>query len=209
MLRLKTVLLEALLVTVGGFALAVGANALSPRGLSLSRNYFPVVPSSGGAGETGPGRANAETGGGADASPASRTIQRLRKRDLQVVTGSEAAELFRDPRFQQGLIVFIDARDEDHFAKGHIPGARLFHYYRAEQYLPALLPACLAAQKVVVYCNGGDCEDSEFAALILRDTGVPRENLFVYPGGVSEWSATGMPVETGARGSGEFVRAKQ
>ena len=65
------------------------------------------------------------------------------------------------------------------------------NYYHAEQYLPAVLPMCLNAQKVVVYCAGGTCEESEFAAVMLRDAGVPLENLFVYVGGISEWTAQG------------------
>jgi rhodanese-related sulfurtransferase len=60
--------------------------------------------------------------------------------------------------------------------------------------------------KVVVYCSGGECEDSEFAAIMLRDAGVPRDILFVYAGGILEWKATGLPVETGARLSGEILR---
>ena len=70
--------------------------------------------------------------------------------------------------------------------------------------MPTVLPVCLAAQKVVVYCTGGACEDSEFAALMLRDAGVPRENVYVYVGGITEWIANGLPVETGARGSGQM-----
>jgi len=65
-----------------------------------------------------------------------------------------------------------------------------------------VLGACQNAEKVVVYCNGGDCEDSQFAAVTLRDTGVPKEKLFVYPGGMAEWATNGWPIEIGARKSG-------
>jgi rhodanese-related sulfurtransferase len=58
----------------------------------------------------------------------------------------------------------------------------------------------------VVYCNGGECEDSEFAAIMLRDAGVPREMLFVFAGGIVEWKAAGLPVETGPRGSGQLLQ---
>lgn len=132
-----------------------------------------------------------------------RTTERLQQRGLQLVTSNQVVELFRDPRREQGLVVFIDARDDQHYAAGHIPGAWQFHHYHAEKYLPTVLPICLTALQVVVYCSGGECEDSEFAAIMLRDTGVPREALFVYPGGMNEWKANGLPVEAGARGSGE------
>ena len=75
--------------------------------------------------------------------------------------------------------------------------------------MPTVLPACLNAQKVVVYCNGGSCDDSEFAAIMLRDAGVPRENVFVYAGGFNEWKSNGQPVETGARRSGQLLSTKQ
>jgi rhodanese-related sulfurtransferase len=57
---------------------------------------------------------------------------------------------------------------------------------------------------VVVYCTGGECEDSHFAAELLREAGVPATNLAVYRGGIAEWEAARLPIETGPRGSGEI-----
>ena len=56
-------------------------------------------------------------------------------------------------------------------------------------------------------CNGGTCEDSEFAALSLRDAGVPSNKLFVYIGGFAEWVTNGLPVELGPRKSGRLQEA--
>ena len=39
--QVKAILLEGLFVAVTGAAFAFGANAISPRGLALARNYFP------------------------------------------------------------------------------------------------------------------------------------------------------------------------
>lgn len=124
------------------------------------------------------------------------------------MTRNEVVELVGDPRYGQGLLVLIDDRDDSHYQAGHIPGAWQFDHYHAEQYLPTVLPVCLNAQKVVVYCMGGECEDSEFAAITLGEAGVPRDRLFVYPGGISEWTSSGQPVETGARQSGQLVKPK-
>jgi len=198
----RGIVIESLLVAVFGLIAALAANALSPRGLGLSRNYFP---------ETGsPRRESANTGSNnpsapsLPANPSSDVAQRLQQRGLQLVANQEVVELFRDPRYEQGLVIFVDARDEPHYAAGHIPGAWQLDRFRPEQYLPAVLPACLSALKVVVYCNGGECEDSEFAAIMLREAGVPRETLFVYAGGITEWKASRLPVETGVRRSGEL-----
>lgn len=208
--------MEALLVALAGLLLALAANALSPLGLKLGRNYFPTAPPA----PPGPNNATPATPAitSATATAASPTnmpaavpggvpeavLRRLQQHGLQVALSNDVTRLFRDPRYDQGLIVFIDARDDAHYAAGHIPGAHPFNHYRPEQYLPTVLPACLGAMQVVVYCTGGQCEDSEFAAIMLRDAGIPRDNLFVYPGGMNEWTALGLPVELGARRSGQM-----
>ena len=51
--------------------------------------------------------------------------------------------------------------------------------------------------------------DSEFAAILLRDAGVPAESLSVFPGGITEWKASDLPVEVGARDSGELLGPKR
>jgi glucose-6-phosphate-specific signal transduction histidine kinase len=84
---------------------------------------------------------------------------------------------------------------------------QLDHYY-PERYLPTVLPACQTAQRIVVYCNGGDCEEGEFTALTLRSAGLPAERLGVYFGGMTEWATNGLPVELGARKSGNLRTAK-
>src|SRR5947207_8581976 len=189
MRKASNVLLEAALVAVVGLAFALAANALSPRGLRLSRNYFP--------GDTVASRPQSATNSGSNVAtarpgdPLGAALLRLEQRGLQIIRSNEVVELVHDPRFEQGLVLLIDARDDAHYQAGHIPGAWQLDHYRAEQFMPAILPACLSAQKVVVYCNGGACEDSEFTAIMLRDAGVPRENLFVYAGGITEWKTTG------------------
>jgi rhodanese-related sulfurtransferase len=198
MRQVKKVLLEGLVVALIGLAVGLVANAVSPLGLRLSRDYFP--------------RTDRMTSTGSTTIPISvnpndalaATLKRLQELGLQTVNSNEVVELFRDNRYQQALIVFVDARNDQHYQEGHVPGAWQFNHYRPEQFLPTVLPVCLGAQKVVVYCTGGACEDSEFAAIMLRDGGVMRENLYVYAGGINEWMANGLPVETGARGSGQM-----
>ena len=200
----KAVLLEALLVAALGFTLALAANALSSRGLRLSRNYFPggERPAT-----VNPGSNSVATGSNAVPANSLEAVRlRLQKQGLQLVSSNEMIALFRDPRYEPGLVVFVDARDDEHYTAGHIPGAWQFHHYRPEKYLPDVLPVCLPAQQVVVYCGGGDCEDSEFAAIMLRDAGVPREKLFVYAGGFTEWTKLDLPVENGARRSGQLLK---
>ena len=188
---MRKVLLEWLLVAVTGAAVALAANGLSPRGLNLTRNYFP-------AGSTAATNAS---------SPANLLAARLREQGIHLANSNQVSQFFTDPRYGQELIVFIDARDEQHYLDGHIPGACLFDYYHPEKYIATVLQLCQTAEQIVVYCNGGDCEDSVFAANMLRDAAIPGEKLFVYGGGIAEWTTNGHPVEVGPRHSGQFKGA--
>jgi rhodanese-related sulfurtransferase len=200
---MRRLLWETLLVGVFGVAGALFANFISPRGLSLTRNYFPaqsvteLSPASTqltrGAGPTGPQ---------VDVAAAQPAVDVRSKTDVAIITTAQALEFFRDPEYQQELIVFVDARDSRHYDAGHIPGAFQLDRYYPQNHLPTVLPACLSAKRVVVYCAGGECEDSHFAAQLLREAGVSPDVLSVYAGGMTEWKARQLPVETGGRKSG-------
>lgn len=202
------ILLEALVVLVVGIALALVANQISPRGLVLTRNYFPA-----GAGKPMPPVTKAVSRSDGTSSPAVSSTQllaaQMKEQGLQLVDRTAAVRLFRDPRFQEGRIVFIDARDEAHYREGHIPGAYEFDPYHPEKYFPTALAPCQAAEQIVVYCHGGDCDDSESAALTLRDVGIAVKKLFIYGGGITEWTTNGFPVEIGERNSGKLGRTGQ
>jgi rhodanese-related sulfurtransferase len=193
----KHLLREALLVGVAGLLLAFAANALSPRGLKLTRNYSPGAALAG-------SRTSSNRAGTNQISSAQLLAQQFRAEGLQLADSNLVARLFAQPDREQGPVVFIDARDDEHYRAGHIPGAYQLDHYHPENYLPAVLPICQVAQSIVVYCKGGSCEDSEQTAIFLRDAGVPQERLYVYAGGFDEWMANRLPVETGQRDSGQL-----
>ena len=188
---MKRVLLEALVVAAVGTIIAFAANALSPRGLKLTQDYFH--------GETQPVLTDLVASRTNSVDP---VVARLKEKGLQIVNGEQAVEMFHDPLYQQGAIIFIDARNDEHYQGGHIPGAYQFDNYHPENYMGTVFPLCQSAQKIVVYCAGGNCEDSQFAALTLRDAQIPVEKLFVYTGGITEWTNRGNAVELGERNSG-------
>jgi rhodanese-related sulfurtransferase len=195
----KQVLLEALLVAVVGAALAFVANGLSPLGLGLGRDYFPTAP---------PAAIPQPTPTGTNApSLEERVAARLKAKGLRLIDTAKTIELFHDARYQQGLVVFLDDHDDHHYQEGHIPGAYQFEHFHPEKYLATILPLCQFAEQIVVYCGGGDCEDSEFAATMLGDAGIPKDKLNVYGGGITEWKERGLPVELGARNSGQVRNA--
>jgi rhodanese-related sulfurtransferase len=182
--QMRNIAFEALLVGAAAAAVAFAANALSPRGLKLTRNYFPGATNN------------------VVATPAASALSGIRQKGLQWVDARKAFQLFQAARSQRQLIVFIDARDETQYREGHIPGAFEFDSYYPAEYLATVLPACQLAEHIVVYCNGGDCEDSQFAAVTLRDAGIPNEKLSVFVGGMDDWVTNHWPVEIGDRNSG-------
>ena len=201
---------EAVLVAVVGVTFAFAANRISPRGLSLNRNYFPT-------GIHEAMRAGVETGPPATVPGSNSTVVPAPPPpaspgpppELQVVDRFRAVELFHNSHLKAGAVVFIDARDEEHYLDGHVPGAYEFDPYHPEKYFPAVLPVCRAAEQIVVYCHGGDCDDSKTAALLLRDMGIANQKIFIYEGGITEWTSNHQPVETGARNSGKLRIAIQ
>ena len=198
---MKKVLQEGALVAVLGAVLAFAANALSPHRLALRKDYFPadkIVSTA---------ATNATTAAvPATNSPAELLAASLRAKGLQLAGSNQVIQFFHDPRRLQDGVIFIDARDEDHYRAGHIPGAYHFDRFQAENYLTNVIQVCLTAQDIVFYCNGGDCDDSEHAAIMLRDSiGIPKEKVFVYGGGFTEWTNLGLPYEQGARNSGELT----
>ena len=214
----KNVLSETLILLGLGLLLALAANFLSPRGLSLTRNYFPSSlgqPSLSPANTTNlltptlASTASNPAAGGSlspppDAAAAASAAARLQAKGLRPLSGPETLALFKDPGYQQELVVFVDARDDRHYEAGHIPAAYHFDRYYPDKYLAAVLPPCLNAAQVVVYCTGGTCEDSEFAALALREAGVAPDHLAVFVGGINEWTTLQGPIELGARNSGNL-----
>jgi rhodanese-related sulfurtransferase len=197
----KRVLLEGLVVAVIGGLLALAANTVSPRRIELSRNYFPGAPSSGGIAQTTNPGTSASTNTHV-LSAAEQAVTRLKEEGLGVVDLSQVTQLFNDPRRAQDLVVFVDARKDEHYEEGHIPGAYQFDYYYPAKYAGVVLPLCQNAQQVVVYCTGGDCEDSRLTAVMLSQAGIDKSKLFVYAGGITEWKAKRLPLEVGARNSG-------
>ena len=204
---MKSVLLEAVLVVLCGGLFALLANQISPRGLRLTRNYFPAIqPHASANPVAGPSNSKSQP----DAVPSDEQLlaERLRENGLQLMEYAQLQAILHAGPIEQASVLLIDARDEETYQSGHIPGAYEFDPYRPEKQLPSLLPLCEAAQRIVLYCHGGDCEDSEFAALSLREAGVVGPKLFVYGGGITEWTNRGEPVEKGRLHGAKVAQVK-
>lgn len=97
--------------------------------------------------------------------------------------------------------LFLDARRTSVFEQGHIPGARSFSVWESD--IDDKVKALFAergdplqqAEPIVVYCSGGDCEDSHNLAEKLW--GIQYNNVYVYKDGFPDWQKRGGAVHTG------------
>lgn len=95
--------------------------------------------------------------------------------------------------------LFLDARRSREYADGHVAGARSFPVWESDV-VKERVEALVAegrdgALPVVLYCSGGDCEDSHMLAQLLFGAGF--ENLLVYRDGFPDWVRRGGRVATG------------
>jgi rhodanese-related sulfurtransferase len=100
--------------------------------------------------------------------------------------------------FQDGLAIFVDARRGKHFEPGHIPGARSLSPWEGDhdERLEAFMNAeAESGRPVVIYCTGGDCEDSHAVGERLREAGF--QEVMILRAGFPGWKKAGHPVETG------------
>ncbi len=106
----------------------------------------------------------------------------------------EAESLFRQRR------LFLDARRTTVYADGHIAGARSFPVWEADiaDRVKAFYEEGLDQNApIVLYCSGGDCEDSHMLAEKLYMVGFNA--LFVYKDGFPAWQKRGLPVTRGSK----------
>jgi rhodanese-related sulfurtransferase len=110
------------------------------------------------------------------------------------ISGDDAQRLF-----QQKSVPFLDARRSNVYRQGHIAGARPFSVWEAD--VDDKVKGFFAegrdqAAPVVVYCSGGDCEDSHNLAEKLYKVGF--DNVLVYKDGYPDWEKRNLPITKGA-----------
>lgn len=187
MRTIKRTLLEFICVAIAGVALGLAANARNPDGLKLTEKYFERPPGGNGATMS-------------ELPTDDPSFQFIKEWNLNPISHAKAVELFEDSFYRDGLHVFVDARlDDDDYRDGHIPGAYYLNHIYKERTIDEVVAACQGAEVIVVYCNGGQCDDSIEAAIELQESDLDPDIVFIYAGGFKEWTRKGMPVEQGER----------
>jgi rhodanese-related sulfurtransferase len=113
---------------------------------------------------------------------------------IHEITAEEARAILETPA--QGGWHFVDVREPDEFAAGHIPGARLYPRGFLEVRADLVHPkrdAWLAdrTRALLIYCGGG--QRSALAAATLQQMGFER--VVSLAEGWAGWTRRGYPVE--------------
>jgi rhodanese-related sulfurtransferase len=90
---------------------------------------------------------------------------------------------------------FVDARRKEDYEAGHIKGAFRINMKSFENGDPPLLAMIARDANVVVYCSGGNCDESEHVAEFMSDSGYKK--VYVIHDGYPGWDAMGYPTEKG------------
>jgi len=109
------------------------------------------------------------------------------------ISGDDVAALH-----QRGDVPFLDARRSSVYRDGHISGARPFSVWESDidDKVKAFFDEGHDPNGViVVYCSGGDCEDSHTLAQKLYMAGF--DDVLVYKDGFPDWEKRGLPVSKG------------
>jgi len=98
--------------------------------------------------------------------------------------------------------LFLDARRTSVYEQGHITGARTVSVWESDvddkvaKIFNERSDPAQQALPIVIYCSGGDCEDSHMLAQKLY--GALFNNVYVYKDGFPDWQKHGGAVHTGA-----------
>ena len=168
----------------GVLVLGLLNSLLNPDALSLGYNYFP----------TGISASNQEVGATASASTNGKSLQHgFATKSIDDVH-SYLDLLYEDPPF----VVLLDARSASHYEAGHIPGAFLLDQFRQDDTIDELLPILKEAAIIVVYCTGGECEDSIFLSTsLVYNHGISADDISIFEGGIELWEQHGYELKEG------------
>lgn len=165
-MMMLTTLRDIALIVCAATLTALAVNALSPRGIALV------------------GQWDVEKG----------VVSAVSKHD--VVDYQREIKRVEDAfaLYQAGESLFVDARDDDLFAQGHITGAAHLFVYDYDNVIDAFVERYPDKDRLIVtYCSGRECEDSHTLAQYLTEEGYRHVKVFI--DGFPAWEKEGLPVE--------------
>lgn len=97
----------------------------------------------------------------------------------------------------EGRGVFIDGREPEEYAQGHIRGARNVPYLEVDKHFEELV-AIPRDTLIIIYCHNPECSLGRDLADFMSQ--MEFHNLYLYDNGWDEWIASGMAVEKPSTG---------
>lgn len=98
-------------------------------------------------------------------------------------------------RFIAETHIFVDAREPEEYAAGHIRGAINLPHDYFDEYWPKVEPLLPKDTMIVTYCSGTECESSLYLArLLVEEFGY--KNVEIFYGGWRMWTKHELPTES-------------
>ncbi|MGA2623926.1 MAG: rhodanese-like domain-containing protein [Bacteroidota bacterium] len=203
--RNKSLVREALLVLLLSVFLALVYNAFSQKSLPLIRKPPVKIATADSALFSGKEKpADSISGSNPTVTPplyertrASRDsvappVAKKKDAGYKVVTLDQVKRLLGESR---GL--FIDGREPDEYAKGHIRSARNIPYLEVDKHFEELV-TIPRDTLIIIYCHNPECSLGRDLADFMSQ--MEFHNLYLYDKGWDEWVASGMAVEKSSTG---------
>jgi rhodanese-related sulfurtransferase len=174
----------------------IGANDSGPLPTPSGDGAEPPVPD-GDDGAEPPPTTTPDDDGEAEPENATETPEpALTYDDLAEHVGLDGARLIYEMA-ARGEASIVDARRLDDYVEGHIP---LAFSVTPLQFVPGGAPPEATTMMdpelpVLIYCGGGDCDDSKNVGIKLRELGFKR--LHILDDGFPAWVDAGYEVEKG------------
>ncbi len=108
--------------------------------------------------------------------------------EIEINSVAEAKKLY-----DQGDVLFVDARHTDMFNLGFIKGAVPFSIYEYDEQIDNFALKYSSEQKIITYCSGRECDESHELATFLKAEGYTNVRVFI--DGFPAWENEGYPVE--------------
>ena len=105
----------------------------------------------------------------------------------QTISVEEAAALFHT-----GDAVFLDARPESIYRKGHIKGALCLPWSQAEDKCFDVIDKIPPEKTIITYCDGATCDLCDKLAVFMCDLGFEKVRALV--NGWTVWNQNHLPV---------------
>ena len=117
---------------------------------------------------------------------------------VEVATARDLLRL--EAAYHGDQLVLVDAQGPFAYRQGHLPKALRFDLGRPDETMETVTQACENAIAVVVYCKSADCANSDVAASLLRQAHLPPDGrLYVYRGGLRDWTGSGHAIAEGEK----------